>query len=127
MIGAPAIPEWELYLSEMKRLEELRVALHQIRTLADTQLREIGQLLAAEIDPAPSNVRVPGKLDLTADAREWLRRRWRARMPAAEAARLLAIHPKSALKWYGRFAQEELQEELKPVRAAAQTPGARSG
>ena len=29
-----------------------------------------------EIDPAPSNVRVPGKLDLTADAREWLKRRW---------------------------------------------------
>ena len=102
-------------MSETKRLEELRVALHQIRTLADTQIREIGQLLALEIDPAPSNVRVPGKLDLTADAREWLRRRWRARMPAAEAARLLAIHPKSALKWYGRFAQEELQEELKPV------------
>ena len=59
--------------------------------------------------PGPSLLNQnPGKPDLTAEAREWLRRRWRAGVPAAEAAQLSEIHPKSALKWYGRFSQDEL-------------------
>ena len=76
----------------------------------------------ANVDAGVSVVTFAGEKELKehdaerlAQPQEWLKRRWRARMPAAEAARLLAIHPKSALKWYGRFAQEELQEELKPV------------
>jgi hypothetical protein len=95
-------------MSETRRLEHVLAALHQIRNLADAQIREIGRLLDTYAGPVPSEIRVPGKPDLTAEAREWLRRRWRAGVPAAEAARLLGIHPKSALKWYGRFAQDEL-------------------
>src|SRR4051794_21135687 len=90
------------------KLKDALAAFHQIRNAADAQIRTLERVLDVSVDPVPPAVRVPGKPDLTAAAREWLHRRWKSGMPAAEAARLLGIHPRSALKWFGRFAQDEL-------------------
>lgn len=91
-----------------EKLKDALAALHQIRNAADAQIRALERVLDVAVDPVPADVRVPGRPDLTAAAREWLHRRWKSGMPAAEAARLLGIHPRSALKWFGRFAQDEL-------------------